>query len=339
MLKKLTLGLAAAALLASTIMADAKDKVVIGKLDWPGSTAIEEVLSQVMTTYLDADVQTISAAQEALYEALAKGDGSADIVADMWTDHLPSQMAKYVKGDGSIILNDTPYLGTEGIFVPTFVVEKYGIKNLEDLAKPENAKLFDSDGNGKGEIWAGEVGWESTNHTQVRAKSYGFDKTMESTTVATAAFLAQLKDAMENQKPIAFYYWTPEWIHAAYKLTKLGEPEFDGYATESAKGTERYKADGCYKFYQPSERNDWLEASSIKCGQPPTRVNIAFSKALNDRAPKIGKFLKQVVLDANEVNTWIYAMEVDKKDVKDVAKAWIEANKAKVEGEWLKGVM
>lgn len=339
MLKKLTLGLATAALLASTWAAQAKDKVTIGKLDWPGATAIEEVLSQVMTKYLDADVQTISAAQEALYEALAKGDGSADIVADMWTDHLPSQMAKYVKGDGSIIINATPYLGTEGIFVPTFVVEKNGIKNLEDFAKPENAKLFDSDGNGKGEIWAGEVGWESTNHTQVRAKTYGFDKTMESTTVATAAFLAQLKDAMEKEKPIAFYYWTPEWIHAAYKLTKLGEPEFDGYATESAKGTERYKEGGCYTFYQPAERNDWLEASSIKCGQPPTRAHIAFSKALNDRAPKIGQFLKQVVLDANEVNGWIYAMEVDKKDVKDVAAAWIEANKAKIEGEWLKGVM
>ena len=46
-----------------------------------------------------------------------------------------------------------------------------------------------------------------------------------------------------------------------------------------------------------------------------------------------------MVLDANEVNGWIYAMEVDKKDVKDVAAAWIEANKAKIEGEWLKGVM
>ena len=83
----------------------------------------------------------------------------------------------------------------------------------------------------------------------------------------------------------------------AYKLTKLEEPEFDGYAAESAKGSERYNTQGCYKFYQPSERNDWLEASSISCGQPPTRVNIAHSKALAERAPQISQFLKQVVLD------------------------------------------
>src|SRR5690606_20101312 len=151
------------------------------------------------------------------------------------------------------ILNDTPYLGTEGIFVPTYVAEEHGVTKLADFAKPEVAALFDSDGNGKGELWAGAIGWESTNHSQVRGKSYGFDQYFEYTTVDTPVFLAQLKAAYEARKPIAFYYWTPEWIHAAFDLTKLEEPEFDGYATESAKGTDRYKEDGCYTFYQPAE--------------------------------------------------------------------------------------
>jgi glycine betaine/proline transport system substrate-binding protein len=340
MLKYLRMtGIAAISLATFTAFAEAKTKVTIGELDWPGSRAIEQVLKQVMETYLDADVGTIAAAQEALYEALDKGDGTVDIVADMWTDHLPQQMKNYVLPGGrqTIILNDTPYLGTEGIFVPTYVVEEHGVKALADLAKPEAAKLFDTDGNGKGELWAGAVGWESTNHTQVRGKTDGFDKTMEYTTVEQAVFLAQLKDAYENKKPIVFYYWTPEWIFAAYKLSKLEEPEFNGYTTEGAKGSERYNANGCYTFYQPQERNDWLEASKISCGQPPTRVNIAHSKAFAERAPKVSQFLKQVKLDANVVNEWILAMEVEKKSVEEVAKAWIAANKATIEGEWLKG--
>lgn len=333
-------GLAAMSLAAMAIAAEAKTTVTIGELDWPGARAIEQVLKQVMETHLDAEVSTIAAAQVALYEALDKGDNSVDIVADMWTDHLPQQMQNYVLPGGrqTIILNTTPYLGTEGIFVPTYVVEEHGVKKLEDLAKPEVAKLFDSDGNGKGELWAGAVGWESTNHTEVRGKTYGFDKTMEYTTVEQAVFLAQLKDAIDNKKPIAFYYWTPEWIHAAYELTKLEEPEFNGYAAESAKGSERYNAEGCYKFYQPSERNDWLEASSISCGQPPTRVNIAHSKALAERAPQISQFLRQVTLDGDVVNQWILAMEVDKKPVEQVASEWIAANKDTVEGVWLKGL-
>ena len=190
----------------------------------------------------------------------------------------------------------------------------------------------------RSELWAGAVGWESANHTEVRGKSYGFDQTMEYTTVEQAVVLSQLKDAYEARKPIAFYYWTPEWIHAAYKLHKLEEPAFDGYAAESAKGSERYKADGCYTFYQPAERNDWLAASKITCGQPPTRVHIAHSKALADRAPNVSQFLKQVTLDADVVNQWILAMEVDKKPVEEVAKEWIAANKDKIEQEWLKGV-
>ena len=123
-------GFIAGSLMAVGGMAQAKDKVVIGQLNWPGSTAIEAVLGEIMTRYLDADVETISAAQEALYEGLDKGDGSVDIVADMWTDHLPAQMKSYVLPGGkeTIILNATPYLGTEGIFIPTAVAEANGVK-------------------------------------------------------------------------------------------------------------------------------------------------------------------------------------------------------------------
>ncbi|MBL8581760.1 MAG: hypothetical protein JNL61_05960 [Rhizobiaceae bacterium] len=331
---------AAAAILAmSAGAAVAKDQVVIGELDWPGSRAIEQVLNQIMTEYLDADVSTISAAQEALYESMNKGDGSVDVVADVWSDHLPAQMKNYVLPGSAetIIFNKTPYEGTEGIFIPKYVADEHGVKALGDLAKPDVAKLFDSDGNGLGEIWAGATGWESNNHTQVRAKSYGFDKTMELTNVDQAIELALLKDAYESKKPIAFYYWTPEWIFAAYDLVKLEEPPFDGYTTDDAKGTDRYKADGCYTFYQPGQRNDWLEASDIKCSQPPTRVYVAHSKQLAERAPKIAQFLTQVTLTPEDVNNWILAMEVDKKPVDQVAKEWIDANRPKIEGEWLAG--
>jgi glycine betaine/proline transport system substrate-binding protein len=331
--------LAGATVLALAGTAAAKTQVIIGELDWPGSRAIEEVLTQVMTEYFDADVGTISAAQEALYEALDKGDGSVDVVADMWTDHLPAQMQAYVVPGSreTIILNATPYLGTEGIFVPTYVAEQ-GVTKLADLADPEVAKLFDLDGNGKGELWAGAVGWESTNHTEVRAKSYGFAPNFEFTTVDQPVFLAQLKSAYEKKQPLAFYYWTPEWIFAAFDLTKLEEPEFNGYTTESARGTERYNPDGCYTFYQPAERNDWLEASSITCGQPPTRVHIAHSRALAERDPEVSRFLRQVKLDADVVNEWILAMEVDGRDVADVASEWIAANREMIETEWLAGL-
>jgi glycine betaine/proline transport system substrate-binding protein len=328
-----------AASLAIIQPAFAKTNVVIGELSWTGAEVVADVLAQVMTQNLDASVTTIAATESALYESMNKGDGSVDVVPDMWTDHLGQQMKAYVLPGGrqSVFLNKKPYFGTEGIFIPTYVAEQYNIHNLSDLARPEIAKIFDN-GTGKGQLWVGAEGWESTNRQMVRVKSYGIASRFELTTVDHAVFLAQLKAAYEKKKPIAFYYWTPEWVFAAYQLTRLAEPPFDGFTTDDAKDTDRYNPKGCYTFYQPATRSDWLTASSIKCSEPPTRVHVAYSRALAQRAPKVAQFLSQVTFDADTVNAWILAVEVDKKDPAIIAKNWIAANRAKIQDVWLMGV-
>ena len=134
----------------------------------------------------------------------------------------------------------------------------------------------------------GAVGWESTNHEQVRAKTYGFDKTMELATVDQAVFLAQLKDAKTSRSRSSSITGRRNGFSPNTSSSKLQQPPFDGYTTEDAKGTDRYNPNGCYTFYQPAQRNDWLEASNIKCGQPPTRVNIAYSSDSTSATPKSG---------------------------------------------------
>ena len=327
-------------ILAVAGISNAGTKVVIGELDWSGAKAIEEILAQVMEKYLDATVSRIAAAQPALYEAMDKGDGSVDIVADMWVDHLLAQMQDYVLPGSreTIILNKKPYLGQEGFFVPAYVYNELGVKKLSDLADPKVAKLFDIDDDGRGEMWPGALGWESANHTKVRGKSYGFDKYFDFTDLDPPILLAQLKDAYEQKKPIVFYYWTPDWIHAHYDLVMLQEPKFSGYTNERAKGSKRYNPNGNYTFYQPTEREDWFEASDIRCGQPPVSVYVAHSKALAERAPKISQFLRQVSFDTDIINQWILAMEIEKRDIKEVARDWIERNSEMIKSTWLKGI-
>ena len=333
-------GLATAVALAMATPTFAKDKVVIGELSWTGGVAIQNIMKVVIEKYLDGEVSFLLVGEEAMYPAMSKGDGSLDVQPDLWSQHTTAMMNEYVLPGSkqTIRLNKTPYKGTEGIFVPGFVQDELGVKQLADLAKPEVAKLFDSDGDGKGEYWAGAVGWEATNHSMVRAKSYGFDKGFTATTVEQPVFLAQLDAAMKKKKPIVFYYWTPEWIFASYDLRMLKEPKFDGYSSDDLKNDPNYKADGCYKFYQPGNNPDWLEKSSITCEQPPTDVYVARSKALDERAPKIGKFLEQISMTPDMVNQWILAIDQQKRDPLEVAKEWVEKNKDIVEGQWLKGV-
>ena len=58
--------------------------------------------------------------------------------------------------------------------VTKWTAETHGIKSLSDLTNPDTAALFDTDGDGKGEIWIGASGWASTNVEKIRAKSYGY---------------------------------------------------------------------------------------------------------------------------------------------------------------------
>jgi glycine betaine/proline transport system substrate-binding protein len=319
-------GLVAALIIASAVPAYAKDKVVIGEQSWTGAVAIQNIMKAVIEKYLDGEVSFLLVAEEAMYPALDKGDGSIDVVPDLWSQHTTAMLNEFVLPGSkeSIRLNKTPYKGTEGIFVPGYVQEKLNIRKVADLAKPEIAKTFDTDGDGKGEYWAGAVGWEATNHSMVRAKSYGFDKFFTASTVEQPVFLAQLAAAYQRKEPIVFYYWAPEWIFASYDLRMLEEPPFDGWSSEDKKSDPQYKADGCYKFYQPGNNPDWLEKSSITCAQPPTDVYVARSKALDERAPKIGKFLEQISFTPDMVNEWILAIDQEKKDPLEVAKKWVE---------------
>ena len=46
--------------------------------------------------------------------------------------------------------------------------EEHGISSIYDLISADNAKLFDTDGDGKGELYIGPSGWISTNVEKVR---------------------------------------------------------------------------------------------------------------------------------------------------------------------------
>lgn len=47
----------------------------------------------------------------------------------------------------TVLVNRNPYHGVQGLFIPQYVQDQYGVKSLAALSTHEVAKLFDSDGN------------------------------------------------------------------------------------------------------------------------------------------------------------------------------------------------
>ncbi|MCX4029474.1 ABC transporter substrate-binding protein [Endozoicomonas sp. SM1973] len=327
------LGLATVLTLGVTHVAAAKDTIVIGEVSWDASLAIEQVLKQVMEKHLDVNVKIVATDQSAIWASMDKGKGSIDVHPDVWTSSQAEPWAKFVVKGGkeSVLANQKPYMGTEGLFIPGYIQEKYGVKSVYDLAKPEIAKLFDQDGDGKGDFWPGAPGWGIVKVNQVKAKSYGFDQYFKAFHVSDAILRAQLKTAFRKKTGILFYSWTPDWIHKAYDLRKLEEPTFTGYASQDKQQDPHYNPDGCWNMVQGDE---WLEKSSITCDWPETKVYLAYSKSLLSRNAQVAEFLNNVSFTTDDISQWIYQIAQEKEAPEDVAEEWINNNPAVVK-QWL----
>lgn len=314
--KTLTLA-AALSISASTLSLAADAKVAISDLNWTGAKAIAHVLKAVIEGPLGSEAAIVNGLsdQSIIAAGMDKGDGSADVYTDMW---MPNQQALWDKfiDSAKTVGHNKPYLGTQQMYVPAYLADK--IKTFDDLKDPAIAALFDSDGNGKGEYWAGDASWKSTKIWQVKMKSYGVSDLWEPNIISDATFKAQLKAAYGNQKPVMFYYWTPEWLHAAYDLSPLNEPD----------GTE-----GCLNLKLDGE--DWLEASEASCKTPDAEIFVSYSKSLEQRNPAAAKFLSQVQFDPAVVNDWILKIGRDELDPQDVAEEWVAANMDTVNA-WIK---
>lgn len=317
--------------------AAAKETVVIGDVNWEASHVVANVLKVVIESRLDADVKIVPADQAAIFASMDKGDGSIDVHPELWLPAQSDRWAKFIApGSRETVLVNKPYIGSEGLYIPGYIQDKYGIKSVAQLADPKVAALFDMDGSGKGSFWPGAPGWNVTNVELVRAKSFGYDKHFKSFIVSDAVMRAELQKAFTTQKAFVLYFWEPEGLFRKFDLRKLEQPAFDGYAMDNKKSDPDYKPDGCYKMVQPQEAPDWMEKSKVTCASPSTRVYVAYSKSLTKRAPKVAQFLSQVRFNIPTMNDWI-AKVGNKRDPAEVAKQWVDAN-PKVVDEWLQGV-
>ncbi|MEP0071080.1 MAG: glycine betaine ABC transporter substrate-binding protein [Marinomonas sp.] len=334
-MKKLlsVLSLSTAIGLGASQGAFAKETIVIGEVSWDASLAIENVLKVIMEDKFNVDVEFIAADQAAIWAAMDAGKGSIDVHPDIWTSSQTEPWAKYVeKGSKeSVRSNKLPYLGTDGFYIPGYIQDEYGVKSVYDLAKPEIAKLFDSDGDGLGEYWPGAPGWTGVKINQVKAKGYGFDKLFTPVIVSDSILKAQLKTAYRKKEGLLFYYWAPEWLHYAYDLRKLEEPEFTGFAGDSKKQDRDYNVNGCYKF---NDTDNWLEDSEITCALPNTPIYIGYSASLEKRAPEVAAFLSNVALDPAYVSQWLFQISSSDEDPADMAETWVSENQDIVQS-WL----
>ncbi len=294
------------------------EKVNIGAPSWTGAQAIAHLIAEIVESKIGGEAALVPGNNAAIFAAMDAGKGDIDIHPDVWLPNQKSFTDKYVDGTGNVALSENAYEGKQSFCVSKEFSEKNGVTSIFDLARPEIAKLMDSDGNGKGEIWIGAPGWASANVNQVKVRDYGLMPFMEPVRADQSVMTATVGDSIRKGIGYAFYCYSPHAIWFQHDIVRLEEPPFD---------PDQYKA------LQPSDDPDWFENSKVMTEDALKQVQIAYSKSLAGRSPAVADLVQNIALTGEDVSNFAFEIEGG-KDAADVAKAWVEANSDRVD-EWL----
>lgn len=280
--------------------------MVVGVPDWPSAQATAHIIKVVMEERLGLSVDLREATNEEIFDGMDKG--TVQVHPEVW---LPNQVAlysQYVEGKRTARMSPYGVNATQGVCTTRATAEQYQIGALSDLADPEKAKLFDTDFDGKGEMWVGAADWASTKEMIKRASETGVDRTMTLLQAPEQVALATIDIAAATGKPLVFYCYTPHHVFQLHDLVRLEAPPAEGFAVASG-------GDGS---------TSWNEA----------HFHVTYAASLADDAPEAAKLLAKVKLDSETVTAMTYALVVERQDPAEYAKSWVSQNKKRID-QWV----
>lgn len=305
--------------LAISPWAAATESVNIGEPSWVGAKAIAHLIQAVVTERIGGKAELVPGDNAAIFQAMHDGRGNIDVHPDVWLPNQESFTKKYVDGAGTVELSKNSYVGKQSFCVSKKFAEEHNVKSVFDLARPEVAKLMDSDGDGKGEIWIGAPAWASANVNQVKVRDYGLLPFITPVRAEQSVMQATVGDTIAKGRGYAFYCYSPHAIWFLHDIVRLEEPPHD-----PAK----------YVMLQPSDDPDWYEKSKVASEDALKNVQVAYSKSLKDRSPVIYEFLQNMSLTDSDVSYFAFQIAGEKRDADEVVKEWIKENSDRVDG-WL----
>ncbi len=303
-------------LIASIGAARAAD-IVIGIPSWSSANATAHVIKEVLEKRLNLEVTLKTATNEEIFAGM--DEGTIHVHPEVW---LPNQMTlhnKYVIRRKSVIMSEKAVPAEQGICVTRHTAETENIRRIEDLADPQKARVFDTNGDGRGELWVGDGDWASTSIERIRAESYGHARTMQLLEAEEVVAMAAIDAAVAVDRPIAFYCYAPHHVFSLHEIVFLEEPPHDPRA---------------WNIVNPADDPQWLTKSSAAVAWATSFLHVTYASNLIDTQPAAARLLSAIKLDVDTVSAMTYAIVVDGVAPADFAKQWVAANSDRID-EWM----
>ena len=173
-IRRMTAAIAVSVLGAGSVQAA---DIVIGVPNWPSVNATAHVLKVIIEDNYGLDVELQNGTNPIVFEAM--DSGSMHVHPEVWLPNQANLHDKFVKSKGYRAHEPERRLVVPGMCVTKHTADDLRREQALRSHQPRRRRrIFDTDGDGMGEVWIGAAGWASTNVEKIRAKSYGYDATM-----------------------------------------------------------------------------------------------------------------------------------------------------------------
>ena len=246
------------------------------------------ITKAVLEDRLGVQVRTVHASAAVMFKAMDANHGDIDIDPVMQMPNNQSLVDEYVTRKGTVVVAPHSWQFQQGACTTKTIADKYGIKTIFDMTRPEIVHLTAKSGDSKGEYWVGAADWNSTAIDKVRSRFYGLDQLYNLTMSQADLEYARVTSAIKSGQPI---FWACDiasnFIFPKGSLAMLTEPPHD-----PAK----------WHPVLPLQDPDWYQKSSIETAWPPVFVRVTYAKHLQ-AVSQVARTLEQMSFTADMVGT------------------------------------
>ena len=242
--------------------------VAINEQAWAGSVANTYVAKAVLEKYLGCTVRITQFGEVPVFAALAAGE--TDAVLEDW-QHV-AQYKQYVSGQHTAVLGGpNGVVGHIGWFIPTYLLQKAPqLKSWQGLKGHET--LF------KSTFLGGDPSYVEKDQQLIQVLGLSFTYAGVN---SERAEVARWTSLYKQHKPVLFYWYTPQYLNAEYRLSEVAlPPRFAGCVDNFTPGTP-LKDYRC--AYQTPVLNKVFSVRFAKSGSPAYPVLKRFSWTNEDQ--------------------------------------------------------
>lgn len=228
------------------------------------------------------------------------------VYMEAWTDNIKEVYEEAIEEGDVIELSVNFDDNTQGLYVPTYVIEGDEERDIEplapDLRTVEDLKKYpelfeDPEDHSKGRIINAPSGWEVNDHITRKFDTYELNDLFTNFMPGSdSAIVASLVDAYNKGEAWVGYYWSPTSVTAEYDLFLLEE--------------------------EPYEEAEWEETAGTEF--PPNDVTIAVHKDLPEQAPEVADFLSNYETSSELTEAALLYMVENEVDHIEAAEWWLE---------------